>query len=193
MVKNKIVLILLLIVLTEVSCNTWYITKEGGFRPVKPNFSSLILDSGCGNDLIDIDEVYRLYESYLGDYDFFSEKREYYESVSSNENAEEPIAYIKFYEDCKYRRFFVKKSNSKSLRINDFNTRKGTLGVFSFINDDLINMEEFMNIEGSGKYIKGKAMIYGDTVHVIMKIYNQISHNIYIKQNIPSDSLDRKP
>jgi hypothetical protein len=186
MVRNSLIIALVLIGI--LSCKTWYHTNEGGFWPKSPRFHLKPSQIKLEDSKIETKAIYKLYRTYLGEDNFYSKKKMYDELVSNDKYYKErstPV--LRFYDNFRFSIFLIKQ-NSK-ISTNDFNPKGGYIGVYSLQNKNIIDMESFWYVEGSGKYVKSRGMIKQDTLHIIEKVYNQINHKIYIKEDVPTEFL----
>ncbi|AXP82323.1 hypothetical protein CJ739_3261 [Mariniflexile rhizosphaerae] len=194
MVKTKIIIVYI-IVLSVISCLNFYRNSDGALRPNKINFKldkNQSLSKPC---FIDTLSVYELYSTWLGDYDLNSKRKDDYVIMNEYRYYDGTLAnfkiFLRFYNNGNLSFFHIE--NESGLNKESFNPAKGILGVYSCI-DNKILIEEFSFRGHQGSYLKSKARVKGDTIHLVRELsgYYTGKHNIFIKKEVPNEYLDWK-
>ena len=143
--------------------------------------------------MITTDEIYDLYAIWFGGEDFDSEERRNYNIISKyrdyKENEEKFIDFIRFYDNGNIS--FFSRNKDSSLDKEMLNPLKGAIGVYN-VEEEIIILQRYGAVGHGGRYINGKAIIKGDTLHVIEKVLNYDEHSIFIKRKVPDSILDWK-
>lgn len=166
---------LIIILLLQNSCVSYYKNEFGIFKPKYPNYS---LKNKKGFELpqnLDTLNLYRLYGYYEND------------KLVRDENYEKLGIYKKFYSNSKVLSFGTKK-----LEENNLNPNYGNKGYYFYKREkNIIVYETFVIAEG-GQYIKlyYKISKEGDTLTGIEKGNKSY---VYIKEKIPKEWKRYKP
>lgn len=194
MVKIKIIATLI-ITLSLFSCLNFYRNSKGGLRPKEVRFNLTKNQSLSKIYQIDTLNVYELYSTWMGDYDFNSKRKEDYTIISEYRYYDGTKAnlrmFLRFYSNGNLSYFHVE--NEVELNKEMFNPAKGSIGVYAFDENDIL-LEMFHVPNYQGAYTKSKARIVDDTLHLINKRSGQYTgkHNIFVKREVPSTYLDWK-
>lgn len=192
--KPKIFIISVLVI-SLYSCIRLYRNNEGVLRPKKINFKLKKEQNLDKFHLIDTLCVYELYATWLGDYNFYSTRKEDYVLMDEYRYYNGDLAnfkiFLRFYSNGNVS--FFSHQKTKVLSKETFNPANGIIGVSSF-DYDVLFIEEFSFRGHEGQYIMNKVKIKGDTIHLIGKLsgFYTGKHKIFIKKEIAKEFLDWK-
>lgn len=196
--KNKIlilifksIIVVILIALVS-SCYGSYITKYHRIHPTNPNFSIAHLEKPSLDSLI-ISSIYEYYSFWIGDNDFNSKRREYYQLISESKlydgTPSKVSSFIRFYKNGNIS--FMYRYKDSIINKNTFNPLRGELGKLRVSEDsNILITEQFTQVGQSLTYVRGKLKIKGDTIHQIEKTAGRYRHHVYVRKDIHEGYLN---